>query len=138
MSLMALGPVVFDLVLNPLETESQSTAAFAKHEIVNGSPIWEAMGEDESTFTISGVIFPDKFGGESGLNALEAARAAQIPLPLMRGDFVSLGWVLVKSVTATATYLNWKGRGQKIEFTVELIQASNPGASAAPSILALF
>lgn len=135
---MALGPVVFDLVTNLTDTDAEAAPAFAKHEIINGPPIYEAMGEDEASFSLSGVIHPEHFGGLPSLDILERARAAQLPLPLMRGDFTPLGWVLIGSVKQQSGFLSPQGIGREIRFTVSLIRVGNPGIGLAQSILRLF
>jgi phage protein U len=135
---MSLGPVVFDLVANLTGHESEATTAFAKHEVMGGSPVYEAVGENEGSFTLTGIIHPEHFGGLATLDVLEAARTASIPLPLMRGDFVPLGWVLIDNVSQQAGILNAHGVGREIKFTVKLIRVGPPGMGMAPAILRLF
>lgn len=137
-ALMSLGPVVFDLVANLIGTEGETASSFAKHEVVGGAPVYEAMGDDEASFTLSGVIHPEHFGGLGTLATLEAARAQQVPLPLMRGDFVPLGWVLIESLSEEHGYLDHRGVGREVQFTVTLIRVGNPGVGMAASILRLF
>ncbi|RWM29394.1 phage tail protein [Mesorhizobium sp.] len=137
-ALMSLGPVVFDLVANLTQHENKAASAFAKHEVIGTSPIYESTGDDESPFTLKGVIHPAHFGGMGTLATLEAARQAAVPLPLMRGDFTPLGWVLIQNVTQTNDYLDPQGIGREIEFTVELLRVGSPGVGMASSILRLF
>ncbi|MBF6992725.1 phage tail protein, partial [Cupriavidus sp. IK-TO18] len=70
--------------------------------------------------------------------ALEAARAAKIPLPLMRGDFIPLGWVLIQGLAEKSAYLDHHGVGREIRFTVNLLRVGSPSAGMAASILRLF
>lgn len=135
---MALGPVVFDLATNLTDTEGEAASAFAKHDVIGGGPVYEAMGDDEASFTLSGVIHPEHFGGLSSIALIEAARAASLPLPLMRGDFTPLGWVLIQSFSHQQGMLNPRGVGREITFTISLIRVGNPGAGMAQSILRLF
>lgn len=135
---MSLGPVVFDLVSNLTDTEGETVSAFAKHEVVGSPPVYEAMGDDEGTFTLTGVIHPEHFGGLGTLATLEAARQAAVPLPLMRGDFTPLGWVLIESLSEQSGYLNHHGVGREIQFSVSLIRVGKPSANLAPSIMRLF
>jgi len=136
--LMSLGPVVFDLVVNLTETSSSEQTSVAKHDVVNAPPTYELMGDEESTFTLSGVIHPEHFGGLSGISALKAARAAQTPLPLMRGDFRPLGWVIIDTIETQEEHLNSRGVGRRITFTVDLIAVGTPGSGLAGAILRLF
>lgn len=136
--LMSLGPIVFDLVTNIDETETRQRSSFARHDVVDAGPVYEATGDDEGTIRLSGTIHPTHFGGLASLDVLEAARASKIPLPLMRGDFSPLGWVVIDGVESNATLLTHQGIGREIRFTVDLIRTSNPGIGAAASILRLF
>lgn len=136
--LMSLGPVIFDLLVGLDAVEKMGKSAFAKHEVINGSPVYEAMGEDEGSFSIKGIVHPEHFGGLSRLSSIEAARATQIPLPFMRGDFTPLGWVLIQEFSESSKSINYYGIGREIEFSATLIRTGTPGASLAPSILRLF
>jgi phage protein U len=136
--LMCLGPVLFDLRVGPDVIDKMGKSAFAKHEIVNGNPVYESMGEDEGSFKISGVVHPEHFGGLSRLSAIEAARVSQLPLPFMRGDFTPLGWVLILQFSESSKSLNYYGIGREIEFSAELIRTGSPSGSLAASILRLF
>lgn len=136
--LMSLGPIVFDLVTNLDETESESRSSFAKHDVVGAPPVHEETGDDDSSFTLGGTVHPLHFGGLSSLDVLEAARAAKVPLPLMRGDFTPLGWVIIDRIKQRSELLNYQGIGNEIRFSVDLIRTSNPGIGAAASILRLF
>lgn len=138
MTLMSLGPIVFDLITNIDAIEVEGVSAFAKHEIVNGGPVYEGMGEDETAITIEGVIHPEHFGGVGSLAAIEAARLAQIPLPLMRGNFVPMGWVIIERFSQSEAYLNEHGVGREVRFSVALLSASTPGAGFASQLLNLF
>jgi phage protein U len=135
---MSLGPVVFNLVSNLTAHEKEQSSAFAKHEVVGSAPVYEAMGDGEGSFSLSGVIHPEHFGGMGTLSTLEAARAAEIPLPLMRGDFTPLGWVLIDKLKEESSYLNGVGIGREIRFTVSLIRVGTPDFGMASSILRLF
>ena len=137
-ALMSLGPVVFDLVFNLTGHDGKTASAFAKHEVLGSSPIYEGTGEDEGTCTLSGVIHPAHFGGLGTLSVLEAARQAAVPLPLMRGDFTPLGWVLIQNLTQKNDYIDEKGVGREIQFTVELLRVGTPDVGMASSILRLF
>lgn len=135
---MSLGPVVFDLVSNLTSHSREASSGFAKHEVMGSAPIYESVGDGESGFTLTGILHPEHFGGLASLTVLEAARVAQIPLPLMRGDFTPLGWVLIDKINEDSDYLNAKGIGREIRFTVNLIRVGTPGSNLASSILRLF
>jgi len=135
--LMQLGPVSFDMKVNPQSTGEQTQTPFATHEVVGAAPLYEFMGDGPSTFTITGVIHPEHFGGYSGLAALESARAGHIPVPLMRGTLEPVGWFLVTALSRQDEELNEVGIGRVINFTVSLTRTNAPGSDIFASILNL-
>lgn len=136
--LMILGPVPFDLVNNLTVTDIEMSAAFAKHDIVGAPPLYEATGEDGASVTLTGVIHPEVLGVTGALARLQQAEAAQLPLPLMRGDGRPLGWHVIEKLRRADNDLNWFGVGKEIDFSVTLIRTGSPSASLAASILSLF
>ena len=135
---MALGPVVFDLAVNPQSWDENAEMPFAKHDVVGSPPVYEYMGDGEGGFKIEGVLNPIHFGGLGGLAALEQARVRHVPLPLMRGDYVSMGWVLIKSLTSQHSDLDAYGVGGLVTFSVGLIKTSRPGQGSITGLLRLF
>lgn len=138
MTLMALGPVIFDMQLNPQSLSRQSETPFAKHEVVGRTPLREFMGDGDTTFDISGVVYPHHFGGLGGLAALEAARVAHTPLPFMRGTLSPLGWVVIEKLTVEDSEIGQFGVGMEVKFNASLVRVDNPGSSSAGAILSLF
>lgn len=139
MTLACLGPVVFDLRNDLQAIESETNSSFAKHDVMGAAPVYEATGDDESTVTLTGVLHPYVFGATGHLARLEAARAGKIPLPLLRGDFVPVGWFLIKSITRKDAELDaFDGIGHEIEYSVDLIKVDTPGFGSAGAILGLF
>lgn len=137
--LASLGPIVFNLK-NDLQTIDQDvSSSFAKHDVMGAPPVYEDMGDDEGTVTLKGTLHPYFFGGAlKGLSALEAARQAKVPLPLMRGDYVPIGWFLINKISRSDAELSPEGIGNQIEYSVELLRAGSPGASGAEAVLRLF
>jgi len=136
--LLALGPVVFDLVSNITETEVETAAKFAKHDVIGADPVLEAMGGDGATVTLNGVIHPYNTGVSGAIAAMELAQSAQTPLPLLRGDYRPLGWWVIEKLTRKDTELSAQGVGKEINFTVTLTRVGSPGASLVSAILRLF
>jgi hypothetical protein len=137
--LACLGPVVFNLK-NDLQTISMETkSSFAKHDVMGAAPVYEDTGDDESTMTLKGTLHPYFFQGAlNGLAALEAARQAKTPLPLLRGDYVPMGWFLIDKISRDDSELYLEGIGQEIDYTVDLLRADSPGIGGAESLLRLF
>lgn len=138
MTLMALGPVQFDAVLNPQKTSKESESSFAVHEPIGAMPIREDTGEKDTTFEIQGVIWPHHFGGLGSLALLEKVRLAKIPIPYMRGSLTPMGWVLILKLKVDDEELDGAGIGAQINFTVSLVLADRPSAGLSSQILSLF
>lgn len=137
--LMALGPVLFDIHLDLQQVEMEWNSAFAKHDVMGGPPVYEDVGEEESTITLSGALYPYVLSTGGGLAALEIARTTKIPLPLLRGDGLPMGFVLIRSISRTDSSLDaGQGIGNEIEYSVKLIKVGSPGLGGAEALLRLF
>lgn len=137
MALMILGPVVFDLRNNLTGRARNAKASFAKHDVVGGAPIYEATGEDEATATLECVLHPYHLGGLGRLEALYLAMQSQVPLSLMRGDGVPLGWHVVNEIDEEHAEISIAGVGQEISFTLKLTCVDTPAMSMVTSIVSL-
>lgn len=133
-----LGPVVFDLKVNPQTLSLTTETPFAKHDVVGSAPIREFMGEGDGTFDISGVVFPHHFGGREGLALLETARQGHTPLPFVRGNLVPFGWVLIEKLTIEDKEIGQFGIGMEIGFSASLVKSEGPSIAMAGAILSLF
>jgi phage protein U len=128
--LMQLGSVAFEVYpLNAHEHTRSAEMGFVEKAVLGARPPLEKVGEGAETRTISGRVFPRKFGGLGQLASLEAARAAGQPLFLMRGDGAPLGFFVIERLSETNTYLAANGVGQVIEFDVMLKAAGRPSPS---------
>jgi phage protein U len=137
--LMQLGPVTFDAIVSNLtETDLEVASSFARHDVVGGEPIYEAMGGAGDSIELAGVIHPTVFGVNGAIAKLEAAKQAQLPLPLMRGTFEPLGWVVIDKLKRGDRSLSQYGYGREISFSVSLLRVGTPAASLATSIIGLF
>ena len=137
MALMILGPVVFDLRNNLTGRSRSSKMAFAKHDVVGGAPVYEALGSDESTATLECVLHPYHFGGLGRLESLYLAMQAQTPLSLMRGDGYPLGWHIINEIDEKHSDIAVAGVGQEVSFTMKLTRVDTPLASMISSIVSL-
>lgn len=138
MSLMMLGPVIFDQKVNPQAVSQTSETPFAVHEVVGARPVREFMGEGDGTIEVSGLVFPHHFGGMDGLALLEAARQAHTPVPFMRGTLAPFGWVLIQKLTIDDSEIGQFGVGMEIKFSASLVRVDSPGSGMAGAILSLF
>lgn len=137
--LVALGPVLFDIRLDLQQLEQVWNTGYAKHDVMGAAPTYEFVGEEEGTITLTGELHPYVFGGLNGLAAIEAARLSRIPLPLLRGDGLVMGFVIIKSITRTDTMLDARdGIGNEISYSVSLLKSDSPGLGGAETLLRLF
>lgn len=128
--LMQLGPVSFKVA--PVNIDSYDhghEATFAEKPVIGARMPFEYVGEGRESWTIKGRLFPKRFGGQSGLQALMAARASGQPQYLMRGDGALMGWVVILSVTERSRYLSADGVGQEIEVDISVARSDPPGAA---------
>lgn len=137
MALMILGPVVFDLRNNITGRTRSEKMAYAKHDVVGGNPVYEAMGQDEATASLECVLYPYHFGGSSRIDALYLAMEAETPLSLMRGDGVPLGWHVINEIEEKHSEISAVGVGQQIDFTLKLTRVDTPATSLITSIMSL-
>jgi len=137
MTLAVLGPCSFTLKTNLQSVTYAWEAAFAAHEVIGASPVYEDMGEGESTVSIEGVIHPRAIGVDGGFSALATARAQRIPLPFLLRDLRPVGWFLISSLQRSDTVLDPTGIGMKIDFSADLLRCGTPGAGLVPSIMRL-
>lgn len=138
MSLMMLGPVAFDLALNPQSISRSGETPFAVHDVIGAAPLREFMGDGDRTIEIAGVIHPYHFGGLAGLAALELARQAHTPLPCMLGTLVPLGWVLIEKLSSEDSDIGQFGVGTEVQFTASLVRVDTPEAGMAGAIMSIF
>ena len=127
--LMMIGPV--QLRVWPFNAEAYDhshEASYAEKPVLGARPPFEWVGEGREKWTILGRLFPKRFGGLSGLDALRAARASGSPQYLMRGDGRMMGWVVILSVSESSTHLAADGVGQVIDVSIEVARASRPSS----------
>lgn len=112
--LACLGPVIFDIRNDPQTIEQEANSSFAKHDVMGAAPVYEDTGDSESPVTLKGTLHPYFFPGAlRGISALEAARQAKVPLPLMRGDFAPISWFLIDEISRSDASLSPEGIGNE-------------------------
>lgn len=142
--LACLGGVIFDVITDLQSIDTETSSSIAQHDVIGSGPVYEITGDEEATISLRGVLHPafmaEAAGANAliGVNALELARTAKIPLPLLRGNFVPEGWVIIKSISRSDSDLDASGVGTQVEYQIKLLKVGTPTASAAASILRLF
>lgn len=135
--LMMIGPVRLKVApLNATAYDQVREAAFVAKPVLGGREPMEYVGEGPATVNVTGKLFPEKFGGLSSLEILNAARASGIQQWLMRGDGGMMGWVVIERVTERSSYLDRNGVGKMIDVDIGLRRVGVPLAASFFSALA--
>lgn len=128
--LFRLGAVTFEVApLNTHEVSRTASADFAEKAVLGRRPTLEFVGAGPEQLTLSGKVFPARFGGLENLASLDEARLAGLALPLVRGDGTPLGWFVIKELGSTDQALDRRGVGQVIDYQLQLARA-DPGDPA--------
>jgi phage protein U len=138
MTILYVGGVQFSNgPLNPQEIERSGKVAFGVHDVLGAAPVFEHTGFDAENMTVKASVYPLSTGGAPLLDVLGAARRAAIPLPVIRGDGVPLGWYVIEEVSQTHSMLDEGGLGREIEVTAKLRSVGTPDIAMAPQIFNL-
>lgn len=134
--LAQLGATTFEIApFNAHEIAHDAGADHAEKAVMGRRPPLEFVGEATEQWTVSGKLFPSKFGGLGSLEGLHQQRRAGKPLPFVRGDGVPFGWVVITGVRARSQYLDTSGIGQVIEVEITVKRSDPPGAGSIFSIV---
>lgn len=137
-----LGPVSFRVSPVSIDAWRRSgTYPHAEHDIIGASPLYEAMGDGETEFSIEGTFFPDvpqMAGGMSVMSALEGVRARGEPVYLALSNGTLLGWVVVQNVRQTHAMVGPGGVGREVGFEATLRRCDAPTTSSIFDVLGGF
>jgi phage protein U len=138
--LYALGSLLFEIwPVNVTDAGRSTDAGIVDKPVMGRRPPLEMVGDGPETRTFTIKLFPEKLGGLSSTDTLDAMRQAGVPLSLMRGDGVPLGWFLVDKTTEKHSHLNAQGVGREIDMELTLKRADAPAAvDAIGTIIELF
>ena len=128
--LMMIGPVQMKVApFNATGYEQTRETAFVKKPVLGWREPLEYVGEGAATVNVAARLFPEKFGGLTGLEILNLARASGTPQWLMRGDGGMMGWVVIERVSERSSYLDRYGVGRMIEVDISLSRVGTPLAA---------
>lgn len=134
--LFQLGALQIDTApFNAHQTAESASADFAAHDVIGALRPQEYMGEGDDEMTISGRLFPHKFGGLDELGLLRQMLTNGEPQILVRGDGVNKGWRIITNVSVTSTYLDASGVGRVLEVEIKTKRCPRPTASQFVAIL---
>jgi len=135
--LMMIGAVPVEIwPLNATEYSSQDNARFAEKSVIGRRPILEAVGEGEGTLSVTCKVFPQKLGGLDHIDVLQNQRAAQDAMPVMRGDGVPLGFMVITDIKVRHEHLDESGIGRVVTCEISLKKSDPPGAASIFSMFA--
>ncbi|GAA0599952.1 phage tail protein [Paenochrobactrum glaciei] len=127
MPLLGLGTHIFEIMpLNFQEIERTTETKWPAISRFGGRPGRQFTGFGEDSMTISGLLFPEEFGGRDKYEAIRLTQAASQPV-LMLGWAVGatmaanlFGRVVILSVSDTQSKFNYTGQSRRIEFSIEV------------------
>jgi uncharacterized protein len=123
------GPLQFKVQpFNVNEVDHETSAEWAKKEIVGAALYREWVGEGDEQFHFRGNLFPYRLGGVWNLEALEAMRRAGMAHMLVRGMGEILGWYVCEHLTRSHTMLSTEGMGRQLGFDATFTRMPTPAA----------
>lgn len=128
--LYKVGPISIDT--RPFNADSVSrdaSADIARKPTIGGLKPKEFMGQGDDNLRLSGQLLPTKIGGLSELGAIDSFRLSGTPLPVVRGDGVSLGWYMITGLSERHNDLMANGVGFVVRYNLKLTKSS-PNASS--------
>ena len=135
--LYQLGAVTIEVwPFNVTDVGRNGDSGFAEKAVIGRMQVLEAVGDNNDTITLTGKQFPQKLGGLAELELMRAQKAAQVALPLVRGDFTPLGWFVITSLQDRSSILDGSGVGKVIDVEIGLKRSSPPGAASIFGVLA--
>jgi uncharacterized protein len=138
MILMAVGPAIFQVApMNLTEFEAGRKITFAEHDVLGAAQVLEKTGMNAATLRVTGKLLPDVFGDIRGLDAIVAAKLAGTPVPVIRGDYVPLGWFVIEDSDEKHESVGATGIGREIIVSLKLKSVGTPASSLASAIFSL-
>ncbi len=127
--LYAVGSIVFDTFPLNVDQVSRFTGGdFAEKPIMGRTPSFEHVGEAAEELRLGGKLLL-RFGGQDEWDALHQLRREGRAQYVLRGDGRACGWFLIFSIREDDRFLDAKGRGQIVEFEIEMRRADRPPAA---------
>lgn len=119
--LMVLGLFVFERRTLPYQsmifTKDYRWASSAR---IGKPKAWQYLGEGETSFSLSGLLYPELTGGRLSLKAVELMANEGRAWPLIDGTGIIHGMFVIEKVTHTHSDFYSDGTARKIEFTLSL------------------
>ncbi|HOV04217.1 MAG TPA: phage tail protein [Hyphomicrobiales bacterium] len=125
MPLLALGPHIFEIApLNFQQIERETEALWPAIPRFGGRPGAQSVGFGEGRMTISGLLFPDEFGGRAEFEAIRETQGKRRPVMMLgwatTGAARVFGRVVILKVSDSQTAINAMGLGRRLSFSIEV------------------
>lgn len=138
--LYLIGPAVIDTFPFSADAVKRKTgASWAAKDLLGRLRDREWMGEDDEHIDLSGILLPYNPRMGDGallmLDVLHGIRLAGLPVFVMRGDFMPLGWFVLEEIEEHHEHLAPSGIGNKISHTIKITKVQNIGFDAGYSAL---
>jgi len=131
--LLALGPHIFEIApLNFQRIERETEVKWPAIARFGGRPGRQMTGFGEDPIRISGLLFPEEFGGREEFEALRATQLAARPV-IMAGWALTgsaariFGRVVILRVRDVQDSINRDGFGRRLAFDIEVAPVSDGG-----------
>ncbi|KES17085.1 phage tail protein [Gilliamella apicola] len=119
--MMCYGFFVFSLKTLPYQEMTLNKSwNWASNNRVNKRSALQFTGPNNETITLSGSVFSELTHGRVSIEVLERMAYLSVPLPLIQGDGVPLGFFVLNGVERKYTELDRHGAPRKINFTIKL------------------
>ena len=124
-SLLRLGPHRFEILgLNFQDLVRETEVKWPVIARFGGKPNRQMTGEGENPAKISGLLYPDDFGGREQLEALRATQLIKRPVTMAgwaAGTRVRVwGKVVILKIDDKQGIINERGQGRKVKFDVSV------------------
>ncbi|RSZ56160.1 phage tail protein [Massilia atriviolacea] len=127
--MMKLGPYSFGLQTAAYQEFQRITAyTWAAQARFGKLNMLQATGPGDDGLTLSGVVFPEHFGGTGQLDSLRALAGLQQPQALIDGRGNMLGQWVIESIDETGSIFAARGVARKQDFSIKLKRAADDSA----------
>lgn len=145
--LYQIGPLTLDTFPFSINAADHAVAGdYAKHDLLSRRRGYEPMGEGDETLDLTGEVLPVHIGGLSEIEYAMDLTRTQVPVFVMRGDGLVIGWCVLMSVRARHGgkdgLIAPDGVGYVVGHEIKLERSDDPGetagASAITALVSLF
>lgn len=130
--LYQIGPLTLDTFPVEVGKASRETSAdFAKHDLIGARRGYEFGGPGDATITVSGQLLPFHIGGLSEIELAHQLVEAGDPLFVVRGDGLVLGWRVLTNAKEDHSEIGPTGVGFVVAYELKLERVPDPPTSVA-------